>query len=47
MLALLVAQAVVETESRAYETGRVIGGILIAALALAVVFVIIQWIRER
>jgi len=37
--------ASVEAEPSAYEAGQVIGEILMAALAIAVVVVILRWIR--
>lgn len=40
-------RAAVETESSSYEAGQIVGQILVAALAIAVVWAIIRRIRNR
>jgi hypothetical protein len=39
--------AAVETDSSSYEAGQIVGQILVAALAVAVVWAIIRRIRNR
>lgn len=47
MLTLCLIRATMNTESEAYQSGQILGGILIAVFALAVMLVVIRWIRER
>jgi hypothetical protein len=47
MLESWLLGAAVETESSSYEAGQIVGQILIAALAIAVVWAIIRRIRDR
>jgi hypothetical protein len=47
MLEMWLLWAEVETESSAYKGGQLAGKILMAALAIAVVWVIVRRIRDR